>query len=149
MTFAEKIYTLRKQKGLSQEQLADALGVSRQAISKWESGVCLPETEKLALLSNYLNVSIDQLLKDDMPIEKSEAPRTSTKAKLVSILFFIASAVCIVILAICLSATGDGIHGIDGSSVIVFNEKALLLMLANAFFIAGIIFLIKHVLRSK
>ena len=84
-----------------------------------------------------------------MSIEKAEIQSTKAKSKLISVLLFIASAVCIVILAICLSTTGDGIHGIDGSSVIVFNEKALLLMLANAFFIAGIIFLIKHVLRRK
>jgi len=46
MTLSEKLYTLRKQSGLSQEQLAEQLNISRQAISKWESGQAVPETEK-------------------------------------------------------------------------------------------------------
>lgn len=60
----EKIYTLRKQRGLSQEQLAEKLHVSRQAISKWESGTAVPESEKLLALSAYFGVSVDYLLKD-------------------------------------------------------------------------------------
>lgn len=72
MTLPEKLHMLRKRSGLSQEQLAEQLGVSRQAISKWESGQSVPESEKLILLSNYFNVSLDYLLKDN--IENSEAP---------------------------------------------------------------------------
>lgn len=60
----EKIYTLRKKKCLSQEQLAEKLHVSRQAISKWESGTAVPESEKLLALSAYFGVSVDYLLKD-------------------------------------------------------------------------------------
>ena len=62
---SEKLYKLRKNSGLSQEQLAEQLNVSRQAISKWESGTAVPESEKLITISNYFGVSVDYLLKDD------------------------------------------------------------------------------------
>ncbi|MQR94068.1 helix-turn-helix domain-containing protein [Fictibacillus phosphorivorans] len=64
MTFSEKLYKLRKQKGLSQEALAEQLNTTRQAISKWENGQGFPETEKLLMLGNIFEVSIDYLLKD-------------------------------------------------------------------------------------
>ena len=65
MNLGEKIYKLRKEKGLSQEALAELVGTSRQAISKWENNQGYPETEKLLLLSNVFEVSIDFLLKDE------------------------------------------------------------------------------------
>lgn len=67
MALPEKLYTLRKKSGLSQEQLAEALNVSRQAISKWEGGSAMPEIDKLLALSNYFGVSLDYLLKDGAP----------------------------------------------------------------------------------
>lgn len=66
MGFAEKFYNLRMRKGLSQESLAEQFKISRQSISKWEMGDALPETEKLPLISNFFNVSIDYLLHDDI-----------------------------------------------------------------------------------
>ena len=67
MALPEKLYTLRKKSGLSQEQLAEALNVSRQAISKWEGGSAMPESDKLLALSNFFGVSRDYLLKDGAP----------------------------------------------------------------------------------
>lgn len=64
MAFGEKLQQLRSRKGLSQEQLADILGVSRQAVSKWERNETLPETEKIIRISEAFGVSIDYLLKD-------------------------------------------------------------------------------------
>ncbi|MFJ5791500.1 helix-turn-helix domain-containing protein [Lysinibacillus sp. NPDC097162] len=64
MTFSEKLFKLRKEKGLSQEALAEKLNTTRQAISKWENGQGFPETEKLLMLGNVFEVSIDYLLKD-------------------------------------------------------------------------------------
>ncbi|MDY5612842.1 helix-turn-helix domain-containing protein [Dysosmobacter sp.] len=66
MEFSEKLMTLRKQAGLSQEQLADRLGVTRQSVSKWESGAVLPEIVKLISLSEMFGVSVDYLVKDYM-----------------------------------------------------------------------------------
>ncbi|MDE7248583.1 MAG: helix-turn-helix domain-containing protein [Lachnospiraceae bacterium] len=66
MNFAEKILSLRTEYGYSQETLAEKLNVSRQAVSKWESGETLPETDKLIALSNFFGVSTDYLLKDNI-----------------------------------------------------------------------------------
>lgn len=66
MEFSEKLMTLRKQAGMSQEQLADRLGVTRQSVSKWESGTALPELVKLISLSEIFGVSVDYLVKDYM-----------------------------------------------------------------------------------
>ena len=79
MQLGEKLYKLRKEKGLSQEALAETIGTTRQAISKWENGQGYPETEKLLLLSNVFEVSVDFLLKD----EKAEK-RTDEKGYYVS-----------------------------------------------------------------
>ena len=62
MSFAENLKQLRKERKLSQEDLAEILDVSRQAISKWEQGIGYPEVEKLLLLSSKLRVSLDSLM---------------------------------------------------------------------------------------
>ena len=63
MFFSDKLRLLRTQANLSQEDLADELHVSRQSISKWESGISFPEIEKLISISDYFHVSLDALLK--------------------------------------------------------------------------------------
>jgi transcriptional regulator with XRE-family HTH domain len=64
MTFAEKLQELRKNNGLSQEQLAEQCNVSRQAVSKWESGAGYPEMEKVLQLCDILKVDLDYLMRD-------------------------------------------------------------------------------------
>ncbi len=66
MTLGNKLQTLRKQKGLSQEQLAEQLGVSRQAVSKWELNTTLPETENIIKIKNIFGVSFDYLLDENI-----------------------------------------------------------------------------------
>ena len=70
MNFAEKLKMLRKERNITQEQLAELLSVSRQAVSKWESGTGYPETEKLLIISKELNVSLDYLLLDETVLEE-------------------------------------------------------------------------------
>ncbi len=62
MSFADNLQSIRKEKKISQEELAEKIGVSRQAISKWEQGSGYPETEKLLILAQELNVSLDYLM---------------------------------------------------------------------------------------
>lgn len=64
MSFSQKLKTLRKREGLSQEKLAEELNVSRQAVSKWESGHSYPEIDKLIVLSDLFKISLDDLVKD-------------------------------------------------------------------------------------
>ena len=70
MTLGEKISKLRKEYNYTQEQLADILGVSRQSISKWESDIAYPETDKLIEVGKLFDCSMDYLLKEDV-IEKN------------------------------------------------------------------------------
>lgn len=65
LSFSEKLQFLRKGKGMSQEKLAEEIGVSRQAVSKWESGQAYPDVDKLVLLSRLFGVSIDRLVKGE------------------------------------------------------------------------------------
>ena len=75
MSFAENLKQLRKERQLSQEELAEILDVSRQAVSKWEQGIGYPEVEKLLLLSSKLNISLDRL----MEVESAQKSNTEKK----------------------------------------------------------------------
>lgn len=79
MTISEKILYCRKRCGLSQEALAEKIGVSRQAISKWETGEATPELSKLALLAKTFGVTADWLLSEDDPPEGSAAQSQSVQ----------------------------------------------------------------------
>ncbi len=74
MSTADKIVKLRKEQGLSQEAFAEKMGVSRQSVSKWESGVSVPDTEKILAMSELFGVSTDYLLKD---IEEEVIPEST------------------------------------------------------------------------
>ena len=84
MSFGNNLRTARKEKGITQEQLADMLNMSRQAVSKWESENGYPETEKLLTMSKLLGVSLDYLM-DNRPATDAEeadavaAPITNNK----------------------------------------------------------------------
>ena len=72
MEFHEKLQELRKQKGLTQEELAEALYVSRTAVSKWESGRGYPNIDSLKALANFFSVTIDALLSCDQVLTIAE-----------------------------------------------------------------------------
>ena len=76
MEFHEKLQELRKSRGLTQEELAEALFVSRTAISKWESGRGYPSIDSLKEISNYFSVSIDDLLSGEQLIFIAEKENT-------------------------------------------------------------------------
>lgn len=78
MILAEKVASLRKKKGWSQEELAEKLGISRQSVSKWESGASIPDIDKIILLSRLFQVSTDYLLKDEL--EENEDTSQETEA---------------------------------------------------------------------
>lgn len=80
MTLGEKLAMYRKQNNYTQEQLAELLGVSRQAISKWESDLAYPETEKLIKLSDMYGCTLDYLIKDKEETKQTEASSGSDRA---------------------------------------------------------------------
>ena len=63
MKFQERIQQIRKEKGFSQEDMAERIGISRQAVAKWEAGLTYPDVDNLITLSDLFKVSIDSLLK--------------------------------------------------------------------------------------
>ena len=112
MTIYDKLVRLRKGKGWSQEELAEKLDVSRQAVSRWENGTALPDAENLRQLSRLLGVSTDYLLNDeyesddDIPRVKSAEAALDTTVKknrkilLTAAVAFIIAAVAFLITAI-------------------------------------------------
>lgn len=78
MTLGEKLSKLRKENNYTQEQLADILSVSRQAISKWESNITYPETDKLIRMSELFHCSLDYLLKDAEETNRSNPSQTQS-----------------------------------------------------------------------
>jgi transcriptional regulator with XRE-family HTH domain len=81
MTLGEKIARQRKELNYTQEQLADILGVSRQSISKWESDIAYPETDKLIELRKLFDCSMDYLVKEEVT-EKSGAQTSDFTEKI-------------------------------------------------------------------
>lgn len=81
MTLGERISKLRKAKSLSQEELASVLDISRQAVYKWESDQSVPELEKLVALSNIFNVSLDELVKGNTPMDVANVEEVSSQVK--------------------------------------------------------------------
>lgn len=84
MSFGENLQTIRKKNQLSQEGLAEMLGVSRQAVSKWELGEGYPEVDKLLILSKKLNISLDSLLGGENTTTISEEGKTSETIRIIS-----------------------------------------------------------------
>lgn len=118
MNLGERIYLLRTQKGLSQGDLAEALEVSRQSISKWETGSSVPELDKLVKLSQLFGVTLDELVLDREPetappppepkiiyVEK-QAPRSTAKTAGVVLLCFSA------LIWLLISVMGDVLTGL-------------------------------------
>ncbi|MCM1181379.1 MAG: helix-turn-helix domain-containing protein [Clostridium sp.] len=72
MNFSEKLKEIRKNEGLSQEQLAEKIGVSRQAITKWETGKGLPDVENMVIIAEIFKTTLDELLRDSATQQKQE-----------------------------------------------------------------------------
>lgn len=90
MDFKERIYQARKAKGFSQEDLAETVGVSRQAVSKWETGEAMPDTEKLVALCSALELDMEYLAlgrKPVVPAPEAKKPRKWIAAVLAAVCF--------------------------------------------------------------
>lgn len=90
MNIGKRMYEIRQQQNITQEQLASDLAISRQAVSKWESGKAIPDIENLMYISNLYDVSLDELIKgDDKVSGKIVADASAKKWHKLSILFFV------------------------------------------------------------
>ena len=93
MTLGQQISLLRKQKNISQEELAEAMDVSRQAVSKWETGLCSPDTENLIRLAHLLEVDVNVLVGSPETSAPSAPPR-SGKPLVWVLSILLAAAIC-------------------------------------------------------
>ena len=142
---SEKLYKLRKNSGLSQEQLAEQLNVSRQAISKWEQGTAVPESEKLISISNYFGVTVDYLLKED-----SEG-KMNTTAEVVEeppkmmagIVICIAGIVSMIIWGLLSIFRPETSNQLSDSSMITIDGNGIFLILCVVAIVVGASLLLK------
>ena len=142
---SEKLYKLRKNSGLSQEQLAEQLNVSRQAISKWEQGTAVPESEKLITISNFFGVSVDYLLKEDT------ADTTNTTAevmeekpkRMAAIVICIAGIVSMVIWGLLSIFRPEASNQVSESSMITIDGNGIFLILCVVAIVVGASLLLK------
>lgn len=148
---SEKIRDLRKKSGLSQEELAEKLDVSRQAVSKWELGAAVPTADKLLELSDFFGVSLDYLMRFDSdnsenPVSEatdSEKPRAnSSKAfrkSAMIFLFALALLAVVILVLLCFLLGGDDVHT---SFQITLDGVGILVTAAIICAVLGIILLI-------
>lgn len=136
---SEKLYQLRKKSGLSQEQLAEQLNVSRQAISKWESGNAFPESEKLIIISNYFGVSVDYLLKDDIEDDAKIANNEGGKnpKMLAGLIICIAGIVAMILWGLFFILRPEASNQMSESSMITIDGNGIFLILCVVAVIAG------------
>ena len=73
MRFGEKLSLLRKQRGMTQMELAEKLDISRQAVSRWEQGTSEPSTENLVSIGKLFDVSVDALVNENAPLQTGSA----------------------------------------------------------------------------
>ncbi|MBQ4288845.1 MAG: helix-turn-helix transcriptional regulator [Clostridia bacterium] len=151
MALSEKLYELRKKGGLSQEQLAEQLGVSRQAVSKWESGKAVPESDTLISISRYYNVSLDYLMRENDLVSEMVADKEETQTKansrrekrIFGIVTCLIGIVCLLawgIVSIFMPTTSDRI---GTSSMITIDGNGVFLIICLAAIIIGAVLLLK------
>ena len=143
--FSEKLYKLRKNSGLSQEQLAEQLNVSRQAISKWEQGTAVPESEKLITISNYFGVTVDYLLKEDTADTTNiTAEAIEGKPKMMAgIVICIAGIVSMVIWGLLSIFRPETSNQLSDSSMITIDGNGIFLILCVVAIVVGASLLLK------
>lgn len=149
---SEKLYELRRNAGLSQEQLAEKIGVSRQAISKWESGQAVPDLSRLIALSEYYGVTLDELAKDksesvqeetpEAETQETEAPNAGAK-RTTGIMLCLLGAVMLIVSGILLLSSPKVSDKISASSTITIDGTGIMLILAVVPLIIGIVMVLK------
>ena len=137
MNIADRIQLLRKAKGISLEVLADQIGVSRQAVSKWESEQSMPDLEKIILLSDYFETTTDYLLKGVEPTKESE--------KTWSALWFTAAGTILNIIGLVLAI----VIWFEVQRVYTLGIGLTLMLLGTGVFLTGQIFDGKDKLKAK
>ncbi|MGN8912826.1 helix-turn-helix domain-containing protein [Anaerofustis butyriciformans] len=133
MNFGLNLQNLRKKHNLSQEQLAEKLEVSRQAVSKWENGSSYPEMDKLIMLSELFNIDIDMLIKGNLDTENNEEGRELYEKMYNKFTKMITLGVVLILLGVTFMASFDG--GITFSNLSSLPVVVFLSLLAVSVFL--------------
>ncbi len=148
---SEKIVTLRRKHGMSQEQLAEKVGVSRQSISKWEGGLSTPELDKLKALSECFHITLDELTGDQElksvsdntePKGHNATNKTTAKDK-IGIALCISGAICLILSGILMIVQPAAVDKMNESSTITLNGTGILIIFFVLFMVVGIILTFK------
>ncbi len=138
MEFNEKLQELRKHKGLTQEELAESLYVSRTAISKWESGRGYPNIDSLKIIASFFGVTIDELLSGDELLTIAEEDTKQKEKHFRDLVFGLLD--CSIAMFFFLPFFGQTVDGIlQEVSLLALNEIALYLRTAYFVVVIGII----------
>lgn len=154
MEFSEKLQELRKSKGLTQEELAEALYVSRTAISKWESGRGYPSIDSLKEISRYFSVSIDDLLSGDKLVSIAEKENKSNIRYICDLLFGIVDfmSVTLVILPLYPNLVDGNIYSVNLLSytqTTSFNRLIYWIMFVTLIVLGGVKVLLNQMKIEK
>lgn len=147
---SEKIYTLRRKNGLSQEQLAGKIGVSRQAISKWEGGLSTPELDKLKALSECFQISIDELTENQTAgasngaeKEPGDSAPPGMNERKTGLCLCVTGAVCLILFGALTVAAPSSVSQMNESSVITLNGTGIIVTLFVLFMVLGMILIFR------
>ena len=148
---SERIYQFRRKSGLSQEQLAEKIGVSRQAISKWESGTSTPELEKLLALSECFHITLDELVRAETGNQReNEVPQNIEGNKVlksielkVGISLCLVGAVCLILSGIMMAASPSATEQLNAASMITLNGSGVILILCILSMAIGLILILR------
>lgn len=148
---SERIYKFRRKSELSQEQLAEKIGVSRQAISKWESGTSTPELEKLLALSECFNITLDDLVKNEVVYQETiEAPPKPEENEVsravdmkVGIGLCLIGAICLILSGIMMVTSPSATEQFNTASTITISGSGILLILCVLSMVVGLILILR------
>lgn len=140
---SEKLYTLRRKNGLSQEQLAEKLGVSRQAVSKWESGQSIPELDKLQALSPSFQITLDQLLQDPPDPAPPPGPGTPQPSGWIGVFLCLLGGVGLMLFGLLTLLRPSSAQELNASSAITLNGSGILLGLFLLLMAAGVLLILR------
>lgn len=150
MALSEKLYELRKKSNLSQEQLAEQLGVSRQAVSKWESGKAVPESETLISISEYFGVTLDYLMKENYSQSKLVTDEGATQTnngrekRILGLVTCLIGMICLLIWGIVSIFIPSASDRIGTSSMITIDGNGIFLIICVAAIILGAVLFLKN-----
>lgn len=148
---SERIYALRRQSGLSQEQLAEKLGVSRQTVSKWEGGLSTPELDKLQALSKCFGVSLDALTSEDpdVPEGQKSAPEgkesaPDKKPNVLGLALCFAGVIALVMTGLAAVLFPRTAEQISDSSAVTINGTGVVFLVCIAAMAAGLYLIVRR-----